>query len=212
MTSIFGSISKVSSGSAAKNIAPNYLDGAMLGNNEEWFLYGGLLRQTEEFSAPAANNVLAYQKHQYGVEREGFIPGFMNDDLPDGMTRYLAYGGAASAPSENKAWYFSGMHAQSWGPIFEPGANESLTATNVSSTLITLDMKTQLQETWKNETLPSGIPGRANPELVWVPVGEQGILVALGGVVHPDFIGFLAKSDDETASVGSSSCDAWRRR
>ena len=91
--------------------------------------------------------------------------------------------------------------------IFEPGANESLTATNVSRTLITLDMKTQLQETWKNATLQDDVPGRANPELVWVPVGEQGILVALGGVVHPDFIGFLAKSDDEAASVGPWSFD-----
>lgn len=202
MTSIFGAISKVSSGSAAKNIAPNYLDGAMLGNNEEWFLYGGLLRQTEEFSPPPADNVLAYQKYQYGVEREGFLPGFVNDDLPQGLSRYLAYGGAAAAPSENKAWYFSGMHAQGWGPIFEPGFNATLTATNVSNTLITLDMDTQLRETWKNATLPPDIPGRANPELVWVPVGEQGILVALGGVIHPDFIGYLGKSADEAASVG----------
>jgi hypothetical protein len=204
MTAIFGTISKVSDGTAAKNLAPNYVDGAMLGNHEEWFLYGGLLRETKEFSPPAATNVLAYQKYQYGVQKDGFLPGFVYDDLPEDMTRYVAYGASAAAPSENKAWYFSGLRAQGYGPIYEPGFNESLTATNVSNTLITLDMTTQLQETWKNETLPADTPGRANPELVWVPVGKQGILVALGGVVFPDFSSYLSKSPNEAESKAQS--------
>lgn len=204
LTSIFGSISKVSAGTAAKNLAPNYVDGAMLGNDDEWFLYGGLLRETKEFSPPAATNVFAYLKYQYGVQKDGFLPGFVNDELPEGMTRYVAYGAAAAAPSENKAWYFSGLRAQGFGPIYEPGFNETLTATNVSNTLITLDMGTQQQETWKNETLPSDIPGRANPELVWVPVGKQGILVALGGVVFPDFSSYLSKSPNEPESKAVS--------
>ncbi|KAK1752104.1 hypothetical protein QBC47DRAFT_433058 [Echria macrotheca] len=204
ITAVFGTLSKVAAGTAAKNLAPNYLDGAMLGNDDEWFLYGGMLRQTKEFSEPSETNVLAYQKYQYGVQKDGFLPGFVYDDLPKGMTRYLAYGGAAAAPSENKAWYFSGMHAPGWGPIYEPGANASLTAINVSSTLITLDMTTQQQESWKNETLPSDTPGRANPELVWVPVGEQGILVAIGGVIFPDFTGFTGKSSNEAESKATS--------
>jgi len=204
LTAIFGTVSKVSAGSAAKNIAPNYVDGAMLGNNEEWFLYGGLLRETKEFSPPPATTVLAYQKYQYGVQKDGFLPGFVNDDLPEDMTRYLAYGAAVAAPSENKAWYFSGLRAQGFGPIYEPGFNETLTATNVSNTLITLDMGTQLQETWKNETLPTDIPGRANAEVVWVPVGKQGILVALGGVIYPDFSSYLSKSPNEPQSKAVS--------
>ncbi|KAK4449938.1 RING finger protein B [Podospora aff. communis PSN243] len=204
MTAIFGTISKVSDGTAAKNLAPNYVDGAMLGNHEEWFLYGGLLRETREFSPPAATNVLAYQKYQYGIQKDGFLPGFVYDDLPEDMTRYVAYGASAAAPSENKAWYFSGLRAQGYGPIYEPSFNESLTATNVSNTLITLDMTTQLQETWKNETLPADTPGRANPELVWVPVGKQGILVALGGVVFPDFSSYLSKSPNEAESKAQS--------
>ncbi|KAK0619948.1 hypothetical protein B0T14DRAFT_220847 [Immersiella caudata] len=204
LTAIFGAVSKVSEGTAAKNLAPNYVDGAMLGNHEEWFLYGGLLRETKEFSPPAAANVLAYQKYQYGVQKDGFLPGFVYDDLPEDMTRYLAYGASAAAPSENKAWYFSGLRAQGYGPIYEPGFNETLTATNVSNTLITLDMATQLQEVWKNDTLPADIPGRANPELVWVPVGKQGILVALGGVVFPDFSSHLSKSPNEAESKAQS--------
>lgn len=204
VTAVFKTISKVGDGNAAKNIAPNYVDGAMLGNDAEWFLYGGLLRQTDEFPDPDATDVLAYQKFSYGVEKPGFREGFTFYDLPEDMTRYLAYGGAASAPSENKAWYFSGMHAPGWGPIYEPGFNESLTAINVSRTLITLDMKTQQQETWSNETIPEDIPGRANPELVWVPVGSQGILVVLGGVIYPDFTGYLGKSSNEAESKAHS--------
>ncbi|RYO83427.1 hypothetical protein DL766_002617 [Monosporascus sp. MC13-8B] len=182
-----GSISKAPNGNAANNLAPNYYDGAMLANDHEFFLYGGLLRRTDAFSPPDANEVLAYQVSQYGIQKDGFKPGFVKKELPEGMTRYVTYGGAVSAPSEDKAWYFGGMRADEWGPIFYPSSNTSLNPTNISNTLITLDMSTQLQEEWTNDTLPQEIRGRADPEVVWVPVGEQGILVVLGGVSYPDF-------------------------
>ncbi|KAK0714848.1 hypothetical protein B0H67DRAFT_488130 [Lasiosphaeris hirsuta] len=205
ITAVFGALSKAAGGSgAANNYAPNYFDGAMLGNDAEFFTYGGMLRQTTSFSDPDKNEIIAFQKYQYGPEKEIFSSGFLQDDLPSDLTRYLAYGGGASAPSENKAWYFSGMHAPGWGPIYEPSFNESLTAINVSSTFITLDMTTQQKETWKNVTLPSSIPGRANPELVWVPVGKEGILVALGGVIFPEFTGYLGTSSNAAASKATS--------
>ena len=48
-------------------------------------------------------------------------------------------------------------------------------------------MSTQGQETWTNSSLPTSVPGRANAELVWVPVSEKGVLVAIGGVIDPVF-------------------------
>ena len=204
MTAILGTMSKAPNGGAANNLAPNYFDGAMLANDGEWFLYGGMLRQTAAFSPPHLDDVTSYQAYQYGVQKDGFHPGFVGDRLPSGMTRYLAYGGAASAPSENKAWYFSGMHSPSWGEIYTPSLNESQTAINVSSTLITLDMAIQQKESWRNETLPPTVHGRANPELVWVPVGSQGILVALGGVVYPEFVSSAHQSSNEAASEKES--------
>ena len=118
------------------------------------------------------------------------------------MTRYVAYGGAASAPSENLAWYFAGLRAAGSGPIYNvASANKSTAANFTSNTLITLDMAKQQFETFTNTTLPPEIPGRANPELVWVPVGKRGILVSLGGVVYPDFVTVVAKSDNATGSV-----------
>ncbi|RYP58251.1 hypothetical protein DL769_009044 [Monosporascus sp. CRB-8-3] len=182
-----GSISKAPNGNAANNLAPNYYDGAMLANDHEFFLYGGLLRRTDAFTPPDANEVLSYQVSQYGIQKDGFKPGFVEKELPEGMTRYVTYGGAVNAPSENKAWYFGGMRADEWGPIFYPSSNTSLNPTNASHTLITLDMSIQQQEVWTNDTLPPEIKGRADPEVVWVPVGEQGILVVLGGVSYPDF-------------------------
>lgn len=187
---------------AASNLAPNYFDGALLANDHQFFMYGGLLRKTDKYPDPDANEVMEYQQDSYGVEKK-VTPGYISTDLPDDLTRYLAYGGAANAPSENKAFYFSGLHAPEWGPIYLPAYNDSLTAINVSNTLITLDMSTQNEEQWSNVTLPDSIPGRANPELVWVPVGAQGILVAVGGVVDPDFVNSAHISSNATGSVGT---------
>ena len=188
------------------NLSPNYIDGALLGNNEEFFLFGGMLQRTDAYSDPPGDMVLAYRRYQYGPVRDSFEPEFVNHHLGSNTTRYVAYGGAASAPSENLAWYFSGLQSASGGPIYTPtGANETTAAVNVSRGFITLDMEAQQRETFSNQTLPSRIPGRANPELVWVPVGPRGILVALGGVVFPDFADRFMMSPDEEASVGLSS-------
>ena len=200
ITDLFGTLSKALGGGAANNEAPTYFDGAMLANDAEYYLYGGLLRETAEFDPPYPNEVTCFRAYQYGVQKDGFRPGVLTDRLPSNLTRYLAYGGAASAPSENKAWYFSGMHSPGWGEIFYPGINISKNAVNVSNTLITLDMATQQEETWKNETIPRSIPGRANPELLWVPTGPQGILVAVGGVVYPEFADGSRESSNATAS------------
>jgi hypothetical protein len=48
-------------------------------------------------------------------------------------------------------------------------------------------MSTQQEEVWKNEPLGKTVPNRASPEMVWVPVGEKGVLVVIGGVVDPIF-------------------------
>ena len=84
----------------------------MLANDHEWFLYGGLPRDTDGYDM-LPNTVLQYQESQYGVDKPAFIPGFSIKTLPKGMTPYIAYGGAANVPSENKAFYFSGMSSLS---------------------------------------------------------------------------------------------------
>ncbi|RWA10179.1 hypothetical protein EKO27_g4916 [Xylaria grammica] len=200
VSSIFNTISKAPNGGAANNLAPNYYDGAMLANDFEFFLYGGLLRNTRAYSPPDADEVLSYQASDYGLVKEGFRPGFLNDELPDNMTRYVTYGGAANAPSENKAWYFGGSRSQSGGPIYQPSFNDSLNPLDVSNTLIAVDMSDSQSSKWSNSTLPRNIPSRANPSVVWVPVGEQGILVVLGGASYPYYATANQTSENEAQS------------
>lgn len=203
-----GSMSKARGGQGNSNgAAPNYNDGAMLANDAEFFLYGGAVFQNNDlYDPPPAYETLEYQAYQYGPDKPLWKPGFNDRRLPDGMTRYIAYGGSASAPSENKAWYFSGLTAPGRDAMYSnTGSKPDMTASVPSDTLITLDMASQVTEKWTNATLPATVKGRANPEVVWVPVGSQGILVVLGGVVYPEWTSPGHVSQNETASVSRTS-------
>lgn len=192
-------------GNVSKGASANlYRDGAMLANNYEWFLYGGMTPNTDTIPPEASDELWEYQIQDYGIDATAFAAGFKTYEITrtgNISTRYIAYGGAANVPSENLSFYFSGLHSPSWGEIVFPNADLSSTAVNVSNTLISLDFSTQNQEIFTNYTLPDSISGRANPELVWVPVGEQGILVALGGVIDPEFVTTDHVSINATASV-----------
>ncbi|KAK4163236.1 RING finger protein B [Cladorrhinum sp. PSN259] len=192
-------------GQNAFNIAPNFRDGALLHNDEEYFLFGGLLQRDGTLKDPPGDSVRAYRK--YSSKVTNLQPGFFTAALNDNLTRYITYGGGVSAPSENLAWYFTGYKSSSGGPIYMPiGAprNNSKTATDVANQLITLDMSTQQKEKWTVKSLPDSIQGRANPEVVWVPVGGKGILVALGGAVDTDYIYTNLSSADEANSKAKS--------
>ncbi|KAL2148552.1 hypothetical protein VTH82DRAFT_2106 [Thermothelomyces myriococcoides] len=193
-------------GGGANSRAPTYLDGALLGNDAHFCLYGGMTWRSSSSPDPPEDTILCYEAYQYGPERGHFKPGFFDRELGENVTRHVAYGGAASAPSENLAWYFSGLRSPTWGNIYTPTtATRSTSADTVSNRLITIDVADRLDVTFTNDTLPSIIPGRANPELVWVPVGSRGILVALGGVVYPDWVNeTTTTSANETASKEQS--------
>lgn len=87
-------------------------------------------------------------------------------------------GAGVSAPSENLGFYFSGMRAPDWGPV-----NTYDNPTVIANTLITVDMSL-MKPQWSNDTLPSNISGRVNGELVWLPVSNSGVLLAIGGVYN----------------------------
>jgi hypothetical protein len=175
-------ISKASGGGNANNIGPQYLDGAMLANDYQWFTYGGQLADTAAWSPPDKDSIAKYMQYQSGPPRQ-FQPGWELDELPANITRYVTNGAAVSVPSENLGYYFAGQREKNWGAINNLPGN----ASELSLTLIEVDMTTQLQETWKNYTLPSSVPGRANAEIAWVPVSEKGLLIAIGGVILPSY-------------------------
>lgn len=87
-------------------------------------------------------------------------------------------------PSEQTGYYFSGQHGKNWGPI----ASADSSANVSSESLITVNLTDNNRPDWENKTLPSMVLPRANAELVWIPVSEHGILVAIGGTANPESI------------------------
>ena len=101
------------------------------------------------------------------------------------MTRYITHGGQVSVPSENLAFYFGGMRGPDWGPITSDDASSNTTA----DTLIMVNLTdTGDNKVWRNSTLPADVASRASPQLVWIPVSEQGIIAVIGGVKNPEDI------------------------
>lgn len=132
---------------------------------------------TNAYEPPDADGILGYEAYVYGPERTGWAPGFIQSTLPDGVTRYISNGAEVSIPSENLGFYFGGIRGANWGLTTEQTRDWY-----PADTLIGVDMSTMRDEQWSNNTLPADISPRAGAELVWIPVGGQGALVAIGGM------------------------------
>ncbi|PKS07316.1 hypothetical protein jhhlp_005918 [Lomentospora prolificans] len=202
LTQLFNTLAKFGTSSAV----PNYVDGDLLGNDAQFFTYGGLTLKSDSLPDPDKDETLEYQAYPYDSDVGTFSAGFVNEKLPSDITRYLAYGAAVNAPSENKAWYFSGLRSPSGGVIYDSFAIQSAVPSNISNTLITLTFDSQAQniEKWENRTLPASVSGRASASGVFVPVGGNGILVFVGGVTHPEFASSKHKSDNPPALQSDS--------
>lgn len=139
------------------------------------------MRATNLTDSPADNIVLGYEAYQYASDAQMWAPNWFSENLPSDVTRYITNGAGASAPSENMGFYFSGMRSPDWGSFNYDDMKSNTTA----DTFITVDMSEMGDGKWTNKTLPNYVPGRSKGELVWVPVSQSGVLVAIGGVVDP---------------------------
>ncbi|KAF6812254.1 kelch repeat protein, partial [Colletotrichum sojae] len=177
---------------------PNVIDGALLHNDEQFIAYGGTLyRRSDVTAPPPGNEVFVSRLYQYGAEKSVFKNGSGPLPIKGDATRYVALGGAASAPSENKAWYVGGMRSPIWGELYLTRSNRTTSANTTSDRLITLDMTEQHVEKFSNDSLPNEIKPRGSPSVVWVPVGSQGILVVVGGVTYPEFSNYARRRSDD---------------
>ncbi|KAJ5097516.1 hypothetical protein N7456_008237 [Penicillium angulare] len=181
---------------AGSNLASTYVDGVMFANNDEYYTYAGLPIITGTIPEGSKDQIIGYEAYQYGPEIENWNPRFYIGSLPDNVTNYVTNGAGVSAPSENLGFYFSGLHAQDWSPI----AYNILNTTFMSDRLVTVNMSVMEDEKWSNDTLPSYVPSRADAELVWVPVSDSGVLVAIGGVINPGETYLKLNSTQETDS------------
>jgi hypothetical protein len=189
---------------ASNNIFPIYYDGMMFTNDNEYYLYGGLVRPTAAFVAPDADFITGFERYEYGPSIESWAPGFTASKLPSGMTRYITHGAGVSVPSENLGFYFSGLRGTDWGEITVPSSRLSTNATIVARSLISVNMSIMRGEIWSNDSLPdAGAPGRVNGEAVWIPVADRGVLIIIGGV--SDAESTFANGLDET-QISDSVC------
>jgi hypothetical protein len=158
-----------------------------------------LPRLTNSASPPPAEVILGYEAYEDSASIESWKPGFHQKSTNNNVTRYITNGAGVSVPSEDLGFYFSGI----LGPTGETTEGDNGSAYTAATNLITVNMKTMRKEAWQNSSLPSTVPGRANAEIVWLPVSESGVLVVIGGVVNP---GILSPDqnltyDDINASV-----------
>jgi hypothetical protein len=202
ISSVLTGIPKASPGGIANNFGQNYYDGALLANDFEWISYGGLVTITDAFVDPTPEGIYAYAAYD-NSDAPQFTPGYIPKTLPNPLTRYITYGAEASAPSENLGFYFSGLRASNFGKIYGmiDAENASENADTISNEMIRLDLSTEPKEGWTNLTLPTNVPGRASAELVWVPVSERGILVAVGGVIDPSYANINLTNTPEVNAI-----------
>ncbi|CRG83183.1 putative ATP-dependent helicase YwqA [Talaromyces islandicus] len=183
MTGLLQAMAK-NGGTSTANVNPNYEDGVMLANDDEFILYGGLARLTNSENPPPSDVILGYEVYEYSTNIPNWKSGFIQKNTDNDVTRYVTNGAGVSAPSENMGFYFSGMRGPGWGSI--EGGDES--ANTTADSLITVNMTTMRLETWQNMSLPTSVAPRANAELAWIPVSESGVLVAIGGVINPEIL------------------------
>lgn len=141
-------------------------------------------RLTNSANPPPAEVILGYEAYEDPASIESWKPGFYQKITNNNVTRYITNGAGVSVPSENLGFYFSGMLGPTGGTT-EGGHGSAYTA---ATNLITVNTTTMRKEAWQNSSLPSTVPGRANAEIVWLPVSESGILVVIGGVINPKIL------------------------
>jgi len=103
-----------------------------------------------------------------------------------GVSNNVAMGAWTNAPSEDLGFWFSGLQAANGGVVdYLPYQNKSDQANTDSRTIIKVDMSSPGKAKWQNLTWPSWLAPRSEGGLVWLPYGENGILLAFGGIDLP---------------------------
>ena len=139
---------------------------------------------------PSSDEVAGYEAYSGPLDAQNWSEGQNTMQLSDNVTTYVTNGAGVSAPSENLGFYFSGAHTPGWEAPYYEISKPSV----VSDRLITANITYPISPTWENDTLPSYVQGRLSGELVWVPVSENGVLVAIGGVLNSTELQFTSSS------------------
>lgn len=115
------------------------------------------------------------------------VPGVsMNQPLPDNFTDYITNGAYASSPEQHLGFWFSGMQSWNGGEILYnslDGDNDHVSV--ASRTFFSVDTTNPSTPGFSNLNFPDWLAPRAEAGLVWLPYGDQGVLLVIGGVTTP---------------------------
>lgn len=99
--------------------------------------------------------------------------------------RLYTSGSWTSAPTENLAFWFSGMQSAESQPLdFSANTGSPGQANTSASVFVEFDLSVNTNATSRNLTWPGADP-RAEGALVWLPYSQRGILLAFGGIQVP---------------------------
>lgn len=96
----------------------------------------------------------------------------------------ISNGAGANAPGEKLGFYFGGLKKQD-ASIIQNIDPDNQNTTIPSNDLIVVDLAERKHATWTPNPLPEYIRTRAEAGLAWIPAGENGMLVAIGGAFEP---------------------------
>lgn len=111
----------------------------------------------------------------------------------------ITNGAGANAPSENRGFYFGGLRREDNGVITGTDSDVEL-----SDYLLTVDTSEQGAAKWDPTGLPPNIRTRAEAGLAWIPAGEKGMLIAIGGALSPTDSNYYTPGNDSSVEAGNN--------
>ncbi|KAK5045845.1 hypothetical protein LTR84_008938 [Exophiala bonariae] len=180
---------------------PPFIDGYMFADDYEFYTYGGLSLTEAGEKADLINNRL-YQPEAGSTKQnpyENWTPDFDTHYTPTPpISKNVTHGAGVSIPSEHLGFYFSGMQTESGGFLIAYTGLDPVSHT--LDNMLKIDMKTISDATWTNTSLPDHVRGRGSASLVWLPVSDQGLLLAIGGVKNPVdvFVDYSSNASSQT--------------
>ncbi|KAF8426068.1 hypothetical protein EV426DRAFT_710543 [Tirmania nivea] len=164
------------------------LFGALLGDDWSWLQYGGM--RGGAATDGSSRSETESERFDFRKDPNNPTQAWLGDyrfgsslTLPkDSVTNYVYAGAVARSPGDRKSWWFSGSRAKNWTEVIYGRTTAELTVGALSNYLITADFSSQQVPAFTNTSIDSSIAPRAGASMVFLPVGDKGILVVLGGV------------------------------
>ncbi|KAF8538422.1 hypothetical protein BDD12DRAFT_741343 [Trichophaea hybrida] len=162
------------------NGPPPVANGYLWHNNDKLFLYGGLFSDVNPVTAPPAFALWEYNIASGNWNKDDTS---VSSDSGSSEIQRAAEGAGVSVPGRSLGFYFGG-HLDGYTT---QGWSQSIPRVYLKS-LLEFDMdKKQFRNITKNGLEKAGVPERADGVLVFVPWGNEGILLAIGGGTNETF-------------------------